>query len=511
MTQKPADKIKAVADLARTVESLKKKGKRVAHCHGVFDLLHPGHLKHFEAAKRLADVLVVTVTKDEHVNRGPGRPIFTHGLRAESIAALACVDYVAVNEWPTAVETIKQLKPDLYVKGKEYAAREEDVTGKIYDEETAIKAVGGKLVFTDEATFSSTALINKVLAPYSQEARSFLQDLKKRYSAETITGHVQKIKNVKVLVIGDIIVDEYHYCFGMGKTAKDNIIAMRFVRDEQFAGGVLAAANHVAGFCDQVTVLSCLGTGPDFKGFISERLKPNVKTQIYSRKDAPTVIKRRFVDESFLTKLFEICYLDNLAQLPVSVENKVCEYLERNAKNFDMVLVTDFGHGFLTPKIVDKICETAPYLALNVQTNSSNIGFNLVSKFPRADYICIDEPELRLACHDQTANIEQLVKQIAQRMKCQRAVITRGHRGSLAYSKKEGFFQVPVFSKEVVDRIGAGDAFFSITSPCVFQKTPMEIVGVIGNAVGALKVLIVGNRSSVEPGPLLKYIGTLLK
>jgi len=176
-----------------------------------------------------------------------------------------------------------------------------------------------------------------------------------------------------------------------------------------------------------------------------------------------------------------------------------------------MVLVTDFGHGFLTPKIVDKICETAPYLALNVQTNSSNIGFNLVSKFPRADYICIDEPELRLACHDQTANIEQLVKQIAQRMKCQRAVITRGHRGSLAYSKKEGFFQVPVFSKEVVDRIGAGDAFFSITSPCVFQKTPMEIVGVIGNAVGALKVLIVGNRSSVEPGPLLKYIGTLLK
>ena len=87
MTQKPADKIKTVADLARTVESLKKKGKRVAHCHGVFDLLHPGHLKHFEAAKRLADVLVVTVTKDEHVNRGPGRPIFTHGLRAESIAA----------------------------------------------------------------------------------------------------------------------------------------------------------------------------------------------------------------------------------------------------------------------------------------------------------------------------------------------------------------------------------------------------------------------------------------
>ncbi len=511
MTQKAADKIKTIAGLSKTVETLKKKGKTVALCHGVFDLLHPGHLKHFEAAKRQADVLIVTVTRDEHVNRGPGRPIFTHGLRAESIAAIASVDYVAVNEWPTAVETIKRLKPDFYVKGKEYEAKEEDVTGKIYAEEAAIKSVGGKLAFTDEATFSSTSLINKVLAPYSQEAKSFFQNLKKKYSADAIIGHVQNMKGVKVLVIGDIIVDEYHYCFGMGKTAKDNIIAMRFVREEQFAGGVLAAANHVAGFCDQVTVLSCLGEGPDYKEFVSQHLKPNIKTQIYSRKDAPTVVKRRFVDESFLTKLFEICYLDNLAQLPVAVENKICDYLDRNMKKFDMVLVTDFGHGLLTPKIIEKICETAPYLALNVQTNSSNIGFNLVSKFPRADYICIDEPELRLACHDQLTPIELLVKQITGDMKCERAVITRGHRGSLAYSKKEGFSYVPVFSKEVVDRIGAGDAFFSITAPGVFQKIPMEIAGVIGNAVGALKVLIVGNRSSVEPGPLLKYIGTLLK
>jgi sugar/nucleoside kinase (ribokinase family) len=176
-----------------------------------------------------------------------------------------------------------------------------------------------------------------------------------------------------------------------------------------------------------------------------------------------------------------------------------------------MVVVTDFGHGLLTPKIVKIICEKAKFLAVNVQTNSANIGFNLITKFSRADYICIDEPEIRLACHDKFSNLEKLIRSVSEKLSCDKIIITRGHRGSLAYSKKEGFVEIPVFSKEVLDRIGAGDSFFSITAPCVFKDNPIEIVGFIGNAIGAMKVLIVGNRSSVEPVPLYKYIATLLK
>ena len=89
--------------------------------------------------------MVVTVTKDEYVNKGPGRPIFNQMLRAESIAALACVDYVAINDWPTAVETIRLLRPNFYIKGSDYTQKEDDVTGKIYEEERAVKAVGGVL------------------------------------------------------------------------------------------------------------------------------------------------------------------------------------------------------------------------------------------------------------------------------------------------------------------------------------------------------------------------------
>lgn len=197
--------------------------------------------------------------------------------------------------------------------------------------------------------------------------------------------------------------------------------------------------------------------------------------------------------------------------MPDELESEICDYLDNSLKEFDMVVVADFGHGLITPKIVRTLCEKARFLAVNVQTNSANLGFNLITKFHKADYICIDEPELRLACHDKFSNLKNLVLEVSKKTDCDKIIITRGHIGSLTHLKKEGFRQIPVFSKEVIDRIGAGDAYFSITSLCVLKENPMEVIGFIGNAAGAMKVLIVGNRSSVEPVPLFKYITALLK
>ncbi|MBU0548216.1 MAG: adenylyltransferase/cytidyltransferase family protein [Candidatus Omnitrophica bacterium] len=511
MKRDPQAKIKTIDELASILEKSRKEGKKIAHCHGCFDLLHPGHLKHFQAARNKGDVLVVTLTKDEYVNKGPGRPVFNHHLRAESIAALECVDYVAINEWPTAIETIKLLKPHFYVKGSDYADKSSDLSGKIYEEEEAVKSVGGMLHFTDEVSFSSSSLINTFLSPYPQEAKDFFHEFKKKYSASDIIKRIKSVEELKVLVIGDIIIDEYHYCSGMGKSAKDNIIATKFINDEVFAGGVLAAANHIAGFCKDVTLLSCIGQVNNYDDFITSHLKTNITPNLYYRKDVPTVVKRRFVDPAFLTKLFEICYLDDISPMPKDVEAEIIDYLQKSLKDFDLVLVTDFGHGLITPKIIKLLSESAKFLAVNVQTNSANLGFNLITKIHRADFICIDEPEMRLACHDKISNLEHLIADVSKKVNCEKIIVTRGHKGSLVYSPKDGFSEIPVFSRDIVDRIGAGDAFFSIAAPCVYKDNPMQVAGFIGNAVGAMKVLIVGNRSAVEPLPLFKYITTLLK
>jgi sugar/nucleoside kinase (ribokinase family) len=208
--------------------------------------------------------------------------------------------------------------------------------------------------------------------------------------------------------------------------------------------------------------------------------------------------------------MFEICYLDD-SELPEPLNQEVCNYLLANAGNYDLVLVADFGHGLIGRKLAQVLCDKAKFLAVNTQTNSANAGFNLITKYPRADYICIDEPEIRLACHDKFDNLKDLAIRIAEELKCNRITITRGLHGSLTYATEDGFFEIPALSEEVIDRVGAGDAYFSITSPCVAAGNPMEMVGFIGNAVGALKVRIVCNRASVESVPLSKFITALLK
>lgn len=504
------DKIKTLDELADIIPVLKVEGNTIIHCHGIFDLLHPGHIHHFEAAKREGDILIVTITPDEYVGKGPGRPVFNQRLRAESVAALRCVDYVAINEWSTAVETIKKLKPDVYAKGSDYANREDDLTGQIYKEEEAIKSIGGRLHFTNEISFSSTKLLNLHFDVYPEQARDFLEQFRYRYSAEDIIKHLNDLKKMKVLVIGDTIIDQYHYCEALGKSPKDNIITAKYLDEETFAGGALAAANHIAGFCEDVHLVTCLGRQNSYQDFILTRLKPNIKPKFFYREDAPTVVKRRFVEPDFLSKMFEICYLDD-GELPEPLKAEVSNYLWTNASDYDLVLVADFGHGFIGQKITEVLGEKSKFLAVNTQTNSANVGFNLITKYPRADYICIDELEVRLACHDKFGKLEDLITKIAKKLRCNRLAVTQGHRGSLTYASEDGFFKIPALSDEVVDRVGAGDAYLSITSPCVADGNPMEMVGFIGNAVGALKVRIVCNKSSVEPTPLFKFITALLK
>lgn len=146
--------------LAGELKRLKQSGKKIVLCHGCFDLMHPGHIKHFQAAKKMGNVLVVTVTPDAYVDKGPDRPAFNQSLRAESIAALECVDFVAINKWSTAEETLKLLRPDIYVKGQEFESGE-DKTGKLEKELKIMSAIGSQMRFTHEATFSSTELLNK--------------------------------------------------------------------------------------------------------------------------------------------------------------------------------------------------------------------------------------------------------------------------------------------------------------------------------------------------------------
>jgi rfaE bifunctional protein nucleotidyltransferase chain/domain len=504
------EKIKTLDELGAICRALRAEGKQIVQCHGVFDLMHPGHVRHFEAARAQGDVLVVTVTPDRFVNKGPGRPVFNERLRSESLAALGSVAYVAITESASAEDVIRLLRPSVYVKGSDYADAKDDLTGKIADERRAVEEVGGRVHFTTEITFSSSNLLNLHFDVYPEEAQGFLRDFRQRHSADEVIGLLKDLKRLKVLVVGETIIDEYHYVQAMQKSPKELLVTTRFVREEHFAGGILACANHAAGFCGQVDIATVLGRRDLREDFIRRHLKPNVTPRFFYREDTGTIVKRRYVEQAFLNKMFEVSFLDD-GDLPLSVARQVERYLAEALPEYDVVIVADYGHGFLNRDLIRVLTAESRFLAVNVQTNSANLGYNLVSKYPRADYVCVDEPEVRLAAHDRRSNLEEIIGRLSKDLSSRRVAITRGHKGCVSYADPDGFFQVPVLSREIVDRIGAGDAYLSVTAPCAAAGYHPEMVGFIGNAVGALAVRIVGNRTAVEPVPLFKFINALLQ
>jgi rfaE bifunctional protein kinase chain/domain/rfaE bifunctional protein nucleotidyltransferase chain/domain len=501
-------KIKDIHELAGELK-VSRRGRTIVQCHGVFDLLHIGHIRHFQSARKHGDVLVVTVTPDRYVNKGPHRPVFTEMLRAEAIAALDIVDYVAINKWPTAVEPIELIRPDVYAKGSDYANAAADHTGGIMLERNAVEGVGGRLVFTDEITFSSSTLLNRHMSIFSREVNDYLESFRTKFSLDDVTGYITGAKNVRVLVVGEAIIDEYQYCETLGKSGKEPILAAQFVRCEKFIGGALAVANHVASCTPNVRLLTMIGTEDSHEAFIRGALSPHVTPEFIEMPGAPTLIKRRFIETYPFQKLFEVYVMDEAAAERRAAE--LCAALEHALADVELVIVADYGHGMIRKPAVQLLCEKARCLAINVQVNAGNHGFNTVSKYRRADFVSLSEKEIRLETRTPAGDLREIVERVATDLKCSQLLVTRGAKGSLCYGRGEGFFETPGFALRTVDRVGAGDAVFAIGSVCAAQGAPIEIIGFIGNAVGSEAVGIVGNQRFIERAPLLKHIEALLK
>ncbi len=505
-------KVVPLESLVLRLQAHRAAGRRVVHCHGVFDLLHIGHIKYLEAARRLGDVLAVTLTPDRFVNKGPHRPAFPDTLRAEALASLQCVDHVAVNAWPTAVETIALLRPDVYAKGSEYRDPQADVTGAITRERLAVEAVGGRLAFTDEITFSSTTLINRHLSALPQETRAYLETFATRHPLDEVLATLDSLRSLSVLVVGEAIIDEYQYCEAIGKSSKEPTLVVKAGRTDRFAGGAVAVANHVAAFCGKVTLLSQVGAADGQAGFVRYRLHPELQGVLLPRDDAPTITKRRYIDEYFFSKLLEV-YQINDAPQPEPEQDALVEALAQLAPEHDVVLAADFGHGMIGPRAVDRLTQDSRFLAVNNHANAGNLGYHTLSKYPRADVVSLAENELRLEARDRRGELERLVERVASERSSRRVFITRGKRGCLCHEPAGDppFVEVPAVATKVVDRVGAGDTFLALAAPLSAAGAHPEVAAFLGNVAGAEAVATVGHSRYLERVPFVRHVQSLLK
>ena len=497
--------------------ALKTEGKTIALCHGVFDLVHPGHITHLEQAKALADVLVVSITAAKYVRKGPGRPYFNDEQRMNFLAALECVDYVILSEGYTVDDIVENVEPDLYVKGAEYAKEEEDLTGMMTKERLLVEAHGGKVSYTGGEVFSSTKLINTAMSGLPTEVIEYMQDFKTRHTMEEVKAYADKAEDLKVLVLGDVIVDRYTYCDVQGLISKDMAYSARHKYTEDYLGGSVAIARHLSSFTKNVTLMSIVGSEADLNHQMQEQLRDKMHLKLYQSTEKETIIKQRFLTRNQkreeYKKIFAINNIVTNLNYEQTVLDKFVTDLDDMIGSYDVVFLCDFGHGLIGHDIMRIVQEKAKYLVLNCQTNSTNKGKNVITKYDRADAFSLDQGELALAYPGiVTDEKESLIK--LQSKLGGMGWLTRGSYGAYGIQNDtelaDKIAECPAFTLNVKDTIGAGDAFYAVAGIFSASGAPMEIGMVMGNVAGALGANIVGNKDSVEKVNVLKYASTLM-
>ena len=488
--------INNINKIQQKLKKIKLK-KKIVLCHGVFDLLHLGHIKHFKSAKKFGDYLIVSVTANKFINKGPGRPIFNQQQRLDFLKELKIVDEVIISNFSSAEDVIKLVQPDYYIKGPDYKDNTKDKTKKIQIEKKLVESFGGQIKYTNDKVFSSSNIINSGDYLFNEEQKNFVKKLKKNFSYFEIRRQIEKFKDLKVLIVGEFIIDKY--CFGeiIGKSGKEPHLVLSKKKEEFYLGGTGAIARHISSFVKKINLLSPFGNEKFFKKLIKLNFDKNINLNLIKpNSQYKTIEKTRFVDQISNYKLFGSYVLPEKNN--DKFEKKISKIITNKKKDFDMILICDYGHNFLSNLIVKKIKGLKKFISVNAQINAANIGYHTVVKYYGVDSIVINENELRQELRDKTGDIKLLAKQLIIEKKIKRLIVTQGKRGVIMVDDKFKLTYCPAFAKNAVDKVGAGDAMLSVTSLCLKMKMSPELTLFLGSIAAANSVESIGNKNNVS-------------
>jgi cytidyltransferase-like protein len=463
-------KILTIPQLAEVRERL--RDKTIVLCHGAFDLVHMGHLLHFEEAASLGDVLVVTITADQYITKKRSVS-FSEEYRARHVAALEIVDFVAIVDEPSAVTAIEALKPDVYVKGAEYANLVLDKTANIFREKHLIEGYGGRVHFTTGETFSSTKLSHFLQAspeavqdnPLLRNEKVMFRDLSALgFRLEEIKRFLVGASQLRVCLLGETIIDEWVDISVTNLSQKSRCVAGQETARIRQIGGTGIIALHLSHFVKHVDCFT--------NGSLGE-LPSNIDVTQLS--ESP-LVKTRFVDQDSGSPLFEAKVLD----IP-EVRRELPDF-----EAYDLVIVADFGHGLLDAQAINaKIAaKKRCYVAAMAQVNSSNYGYNLPIKYVGADYYSLNRTEAELSLHEKNLAFEELLERMGRLLKCAALSVTDGKQGAVVRMGDE-VFTLPTLSTSVVDTIGCGDAYLALSSVAACLGLPARLVALAGSIAAA--------------------------
>lgn len=502
LTGKFIHKVKSAEELLKILGP-RPRQRTVIMCHGVFDVVHPGHLRHLVYAKGKADILIASLTADRHIAKGAMRPHVPQDLRALNLAAFEIVDYVLIDPNDTPLENLRRLQPDFFAKGYEYTAA--GVNPKTAEETEVVSSYGGEMIYTPgDIVYSSSRLLEIEPPNLRTEKLLTLMDMS-NITFDTLRRTIDKFRGRRVHVVGDTIVDSLTQCAMIGGQTKTPTMSVLFQERQDFIGGAAIVAQHLRAAGAEVALSTVLGDDA-LKDLVLDGVKKNgIETHPIIDRTRPTTNKNAIVAEGY--RLLKIDTLENRSIVD-DILNRLCDEIER--QKGESVVFSDFRHGIFNRHTIPALTAAIPPGVFKVADSQVASRWGNITEFKKFDLVTPNEREARFALADQDSGVRPLASQLYDETGCRMLILKLGDRGVLTcrsadHQALDSFFVVDSFVDRVVDAVGAGDALLAYATLSMLATGDAVIATILGSMAAAIECEADGNVP-VKPTDVLTKI-----
>jgi len=491
-------KVMSRAELLERREAARREGRTVVQCHGCFDIVHPGHVRHLRHAATLGDILLVTITADAVMNKGTGRPLFPQELRAENLAALDCVDWVAVNPDATAEELLELVRPDVYIKGREYEFNNDP---RFAAERAAVERHAGRVVFSSgDVVFSSTALVSAM----EQREDPFHAGLQRLIASHELTPArldrvIDSFKGRRIAVFGETITDTYITCDRPEIAGEAPVMSLRPLEHVSYDGGSAIIARHLAAMGARPVLVTALPATPGAEAMRQRLAVEGVEVR-WVEIDGPMLEKQRFLVGA--QKVMKLDLVRPLA-LDATQRNQWITLARRTAADCEAAVIADFGNGLLAGRVlVETTAAVRP--AVRILAGDTSGRRSGLMQMRQMDLLCPTEAELRNALHDYDASLNAVVWRLLDETQTKAAFVTMGADGLISFERAHGAEtsgwatrvrgeHVPALTPWAVDALGCGDALLSAALLTLTVGGSYTDAAVLGSVAASAEAARLGN------------------
>ncbi|MCA9302486.1 MAG: adenylyltransferase/cytidyltransferase family protein [Phycisphaerales bacterium] len=496
----PAEKILTLDRLVERRADARRGGQRVVQCHGCFDIVHPGHIRHLRSAAAQGDRLLVSITADRFVNKGAGRPVFTEDLRADNLAALSFVDWVYINDQQTASELLTITQPDVYVKGAEYEGNNDP---RFAEERAIVETHGGRVVFSSsDVVFSSSALVERVEEADSTRAKLRMLDRAYDLSPSALEGTLGRIAGKRIVVVGETILDTYIQCTWPEVSSESPMLSLRPLERSRFDAGCAVIALHLAALGVEPVLITTLPGSSEGEAFIERMDAAGVRVHAVHSGDRIPAKDRYLVGRE---KKMKIDHASDLT-LDTRARETLIALIEEHTLGADACIIADYGLGMFTPRSLVRASSAArdrtPILSGDVSGRRSSL-----LSMRGAEMLCPSEHELRFASGDYDSSLPAVVWKTLESTRARSLAVTLNEEGVIHFSRRAieelgeqdawanrlNSVHIPSFARHPIDTLGCGDTLLAITTAALTTgEDPCRSL-VLGSLGAAIQASTMGN------------------